>query len=62
MRDRPALDGPDQRAIVDQGETELGDRIHAFADAIRGSSKAVGPESGVEEILDRLRFDVRQWK
>ena len=62
MRDRPTLDRADQRAILDSGEAERGDRIHAFADAIGGSSKACRSESGVEEILDRLRLDIRQWK
>ncbi len=37
-------------------------RIDAFPDAIGGSSKAIRSESGVEEILDRLRLDIRQWK
>jgi len=62
MRDRPALDRADQRAILDSGEAEAGDRIHALADAIGGSSKAVRSESGVEERLDCLRFDFGQWK
>ncbi len=61
-RDGPALDRADQHAILDGREAQHRHRIHAFADAIGGSSKAIRSESGVEEILDRLRLDIRQWK
>src|SRR3546814_5492385 len=59
---RPALDRADERAVPDQGEAERRDRRHAGADAIGGAGEAVGAESGVEQIFDRLGFYVRQWK
>ena len=62
MRDRPALDRADQHSVLDERKAERGHRIRAFADAIGGSSKACPSESGVEEILDRLRLDIGQWK
>ena len=62
MRDRPALDRADQRAILDEREAQRRHRIHALADAVGGSSKAIRSESGVEEILDGLRLDIGQWK
>ena len=62
MRDGPALDRADQRAILDERKAQRRHRIHACADAVGGSSKAIRPESGVEETLDRLRFDIGQWK
>ena len=62
MRDGPALNRADQRAVLDEREAERRHRIHAFADAVGGSSKAIRSESGVEERLDRLRLDIGQWK
>ncbi len=62
VRDGPALDGADQHAILDQRKAERRHRIDAFADAIGGSSKAIRSESGVEQKLDRLRLNIRQWK
>ena len=62
MRDRPALDRPDQRAILDRREAQRRNRIHALPDTVGGSSKAIRPESEVEQMLDRLRLDIGQWK
>ena len=62
MGNRPALDRANQQSVLNQCEAQRGHRIHACADAIGGSSKAIRSESGVEEIFDRLRLDIGQWK